>query len=87
MAKRLTDITPYTDYVEKLNAIFAAEIMDEDEDQPEIVYPPYTAEDFLKEVYMEEADYNTLAAVLKNKKNIILQGAPVLRGILYGLMM
>ena len=87
VAKRLTDITPYTDYVEKLNAIFAAEIMDEDEDQPEIVYPPYTAEDFLKEVYMEEADYNTLAAVLKNKKNIILQGAPVLRGILHGLMM
>lgn len=76
VAKRLTDITPYTDYVEKLNAIFAAETMDEDEDQPEIVYPPYTAEDFLKEVYMEEADYNTLAAVLKNKKNIILQGAP-----------
>lgn len=76
VAKRLTDITPYTDYVEKLNAIFAAEIMDEDEDQSEIVYPPYTAEDFLKEVYMEEADYNTLAAVLKNKKNIILQGAP-----------
>lgn len=76
VAKRLTDITPYTDYVEKLNAIFSAEVMDEDEDQPEIVYPPYTAEDFLKEVFMEESDYNTLVAVLKNKKNIILQGAP-----------
>ena len=76
VAKRLTDITPYTDYVEKLNAIFSAEAMDEDEDQPEIVYPPYTTEDFLNEVYMEEADYNTLVAVLKNKKNIILQGSP-----------
>lgn len=76
VAKRLTDITPYTDYVEKLNAIFIAETMDEDVDQPEIEYPPYTAEDFLNEVYMEESDYNTLVAVLKNKKNIILQGAP-----------
>ncbi len=74
--KRLTDITPYTDYVETLKDIFSTETMDEDEDQPEIIYPPYTEEDFLKEVYMEESDYNILVGVLKNKKNIILQGAP-----------
>lgn len=36
----------------------------------------YSREDFLGEVYMEEERYNKLAAVLKNKKNIILQGAP-----------
>lgn len=74
--KTLTDITAYTEYIAKLNDLFAEDIADEDENQPEIVYPPYTAEDFLKEVYMEETDYNTLVAVLKNKKNIILQGAP-----------
>ncbi len=36
----------------------------------------YTKADFLNEVYMTETDYDRLAAVLKNKKNIILQGAP-----------
>ena len=37
---------------------------------------PYTKEDFLKQVYMTEDKYDRLAAVLKKKKNIILQGAP-----------
>ena len=36
----------------------------------------YTKEDFLNEVYMNEDRYNMLVSVLKNKKNIILQGAP-----------
>ena len=36
----------------------------------------YTKADFLREVYMTEAKYDRLAAVLKRKKNIILQGAP-----------
>ncbi len=36
----------------------------------------YSKEDFLREVYMEEARYDSLVSVLKNKKNIILQGAP-----------
>ncbi len=37
---------------------------------------PYTKEDFLSEVYMTEENYDALAALLKNKKNLILQGAP-----------
>ena len=36
----------------------------------------YGVEDFLKDVYMSEQDYNTLRGLLLNKKNIILQGAP-----------
>ncbi|PKM57649.1 MAG: restriction endonuclease [Firmicutes bacterium HGW-Firmicutes-3] len=40
------------------------------------VYEKYTKEDFLFEVYMTEHRYDVLTAVLKNKKNIILQGAP-----------
>lgn len=36
----------------------------------------YTKSDFLDEVYMTEKRYENLAAVLRNKKNIILQGAP-----------
>ena len=36
----------------------------------------YTKVEFLNEVYMGEEMYNTLISVLKNKQNIILQGAP-----------
>lgn len=36
----------------------------------------YTKQDFMQQVYMEEEGYNTLIALLKNKKNLILQGAP-----------
>lgn len=36
----------------------------------------YDKDAFLDEVYMTENKYDTLVAVLKNKKNIILQGAP-----------
>ena len=76
VAKRLTDISPYTEYLKTLNAIFGAENVDEEEDVPEISYPPYSSEDFLREVFMSRKNYETLVGVLKNKKNIILQGAP-----------
>lgn len=36
----------------------------------------YTKSDFLDEVYMTKNRYENLVAVLRNKKNIILQGAP-----------
>lgn len=36
----------------------------------------YDKDAFLDDVYMTESKYDTLVAVLKNKKNIILQGAP-----------
>lgn len=36
----------------------------------------YDKDAFLNEVYMTEGKYDTLVAVLKSKKNIILQGAP-----------
>ena len=75
--KTLTDITPYTDQVAKLEAIFRSDA-DEDDYPTEIEaeYPPYTKENFLSEVFMDEKDFDTLAALLKKKKNVILQGAP-----------
>ena len=73
--KTLTDITSYTDYVEKLNALFEDYTVEEIE-EVEIQYPVYTEEDFWDEVYMNETDYQILVNLLKNKKNIILQGAP-----------
>ena len=73
--KTLTDITSYTDYVEKLKALFEDEAVEEIE-EVEVQYPVYTAEDFLDEVYMSESDYHLLVNLLKNKKNVIMQGAP-----------
>lgn len=76
VAKRLTDITPYTDYIEKLITIFTPDELDDVYTQPEVDYPEYSSADFLSDVYMSEQDYETLVNVLKMKKNIILQGAP-----------
>ena len=76
VAKRLTDITPYTDYIEKLITIFTPDELDDVDIQPEVDYPEYSSADFLSDVYMSEQDYETLVNVLKMKKNIILQGAP-----------
>lgn len=39
-------------------------------------YEVYTRDEFLDEVYMSEKDLTDLESLLKNKKNIILQGAP-----------
>lgn len=36
----------------------------------------YTKENFLEDVYISSADYDTLCGVLEHKKNIIFQGAP-----------
>lgn len=38
--------------------------------------PKYTKEDFLSKVYMTGERYDVLEALLRNKKNVILQGAP-----------
>ena len=53
------------DIVREANPISSEEIIEE-----------YTKGDFLDEVYMTKERYENLVAVLRNKKNIILQGAP-----------
>ena len=72
--KTLTDITPYSDFVQEIKDLFE----DDDivDDEQEVTYPEYTAENFLDDVYMFEEDYSRLVGLLRNKKNIILQGAP-----------
>ncbi len=75
VVKTLTDITQYTEYVEQLKALFEDE--EEIEDTAEIVtHTPYTKDDFLGEVYMDDVQYQTLVGLLQMQKNIILQGAP-----------
>lgn len=73
--KTLTDITAYTDYVEKLNALFESDAV-EDADDPDIQYPPYCEEDFLSDVFMSVGSYHTLVSLVRRKRNVILQGAP-----------
>lgn len=73
--KTLTDITSYTDYVEKLNALFEDESA-KDVEEVSKNYPVYTEDDFLDEVFMAEEEYSKLVGILKAKKNVILQGAP-----------
>lgn len=74
--KTLTDITQYTDYVDALETLVSGgEGFGEDEDV-EIEYASYSAEDFLNDVFMSESQYETLKNLLLRKKNLILQGAP-----------
>lgn len=74
--KTLTCISPYPDYVQRLLSLFAEDILEETSEQIEIKYPPYTKDDFLNKVYMDEDTYNTLTELLEVKYNVILQGAP-----------
>ncbi len=73
--KTLTDVTPYTDYVDKLCALFTTEDSDDIEEQA-IIFPAYDEADFLADVYMGADEYETLVGLIRNKKNVILQGAP-----------
>ena len=74
--KTLTDITQYTDYVQKLEALFIKDNEDEDEPEAQFDYPAYDEKQFLRDVYMDKAAYDTLVGLVRTKKNIILQGAP-----------
>lgn len=77
VSKALTDITTYTEYREKLEKIFTAETVEEEiQDEAEVTYAEYTEADFLGEVFMDADQYYSLVDLLKNKKNIILQGPP-----------
>ena len=73
--KVLADITPYTDYVVKLNSLFGFE-KEGNEDGSALNYPKYGKEEFLNDVYMQPDQYDRLVRLVKNKMNIIIQGAP-----------
>ena len=49
---------------------------DKKDDTASRIINAYTKEDFLKEVYMSGENFDTLASLLKRKKNVILQGPP-----------
>lgn len=57
---------------------FVMDIIREDNPlmQQDMVLEKYSKEDFLRKVYMTEERYNVLETLLRNKMNVILQGAP-----------
>ena len=70
--KTLTDITKYPNFVAQLEELVSntSKTTTKKDNQT------YTKEDFLRDVYMDAAEYDDLKETLKLKKNIILQGAP-----------
>ncbi len=79
--KTLTDITvpKYSKYVEEIESLFTGSApapAPEPAPAPAPAKLAYTAEDFLRDVYMSEEDYHHLVGLLTYKKNVILQGPP-----------
>ncbi|MBR3312042.1 MAG: AAA family ATPase [Solobacterium sp.] len=74
--KTLTDISSYTDYVEKLEKLFADTENVDNPPEEQKSWPEYNKKQFLEEVYIDENSYETLVGLIRNKMNVILQGAP-----------
>ena len=72
ITKILTNVSSYIEYVEMLSNLFVDKRPSDDEP----IFPIYTQDHFLNEVFMNKEDYEILTNLMKNKKNIILQGAP-----------
>ena len=68
--KTLTDLTLYTELVKRIKEIIGGV------EPPQPPFMPYGIEDFLKEVYISAKDYDILVNLIKNKKNLIVEGAP-----------
>lgn len=49
---------------------------EEESEQAEEQAEPYTKEDFLREAFLDEGEYEELRSLLEERKNIILQGPP-----------
>ena len=74
--KTLTDITYDQELVKSIEASFLDGEDTVGIEEPRMVFPEYSAEDFLRSVYMERERYDAIVGLLRAKKNIILQGAP-----------
>lgn len=73
--KTLTDITRFTEHVEKLEALFFGDEESELRESPAI-FPIYDDSNFLSDVYLTRERYERLRSLLLRKKNIILAGPP-----------
>lgn len=73
ITKTLTNITEYPELINNIKSLFEESI---DITEEIIEYPEYTMDDFLKDAFIEENEYNDIINLIKYKKNVILEGAP-----------
>lgn len=66
--KTLTEITQYTDYVQRLEKLIG---IGQEED-----LQPFTIEDATRDLFLHEDNFKEYLKLLLNKKNVILQGPP-----------
>ena len=74
--KTLTEITDYPELLSRIETFFEDSDDDVESEEPLVIFPEYSARQFLNEVYMPEERYDAIVGLLRAKKNIILQGAP-----------
>ena len=74
--KTLTEITDYPELLSRIETFFEDSDDDVESEEPLVIFPEYSARQFLDEVYMPEERYDVIVGLLKTKKNIIMQGAP-----------
>lgn len=74
--KTLTEITDYSDLLARFEAHFENDEDALDSEEMSVPLTEYSVEKFLEEVYMDPERYGAIVALLKTKKNIIMQGAP-----------
>ena len=74
--KTLTEITDYPELLSRIETFFEDSDDDVESEEPLVIFPEYSARQFLNEVYMPEERYDSIVGLLCTKKNIIMQGAP-----------
>ena len=74
--KTLTEITDYPELLSRIETFFEDSDDDVESEGPLVIFPEYSARQFLDEVYMPEERYDAIVGLLRTKKNIIMQGAP-----------
>ncbi|MBT1165818.1 AAA family ATPase [Bifidobacterium simiarum] len=72
----LKEITGNLDMVHQIDALIDDGALNDDDMSDMRTVEPYSREQFLNEVYVDERTYDNLVAALARKKNIILMGAP-----------
>jgi MoxR-like ATPase len=90
--KALTDVTEATSFVTALENMISGPVSEAPKPIPAAVRDPYTVEQATEELFMEEDAFRRALAIWRQKKNLILQGAPgvgksfVARRLAYALM-
>ena len=90
--KTLTNVDGHPRFIEFMDSFYGEGLPMLPDPEPEEINPPYTREMALEDLFMSEQKFDQILALLKRKKNLILQGPPgvgktfVARRLAYALM-